>query len=119
MLDLRCDFSSFVYMRWFAFIFSFYIMALVVMPCNDAATCEQSQGNTEQTQQTHDHSDDEEDHCSPFCTCSCCGVTGIIISVPNFQIVFIEPITPTYITPYYQNFNSAYYYSFWQPPKLS
>lgn len=44
---------------------------MAVMPCSDGHTCpEESQSNSLE----HKHSEDENDDCSPFCNCACCGV---------------------------------------------
>ena len=90
------------------------------MPCTDAATCDQDLHAKTSTQKHHDHKDDQDDSCSPFCVCACCGsVIGFVLS--SNKVVFANPEkinTPAFISNYNSIFNSAYFYNFWQPPKI-
>jgi hypothetical protein len=97
------------------------ISALAVMPCSDSDTCEKegiSQIGIDH-QSNHDHSEDSGDLCTPFCSCTCCGCSGFVIHVPYFDIIGSRLISPRSSTIYQSNFVSTYFYSFWQPPKLS
>ncbi|MBY0424758.1 MAG: hypothetical protein K2Q22_03895, partial [Cytophagales bacterium] len=105
-------------MKFIIFIFTFYIIALAVMPCSDAITCENEKSSIAKSNTNHSHSEDEGDLCTPFCICACCGCNGFVVSVPYFSIVKTRFITPLFITPYSSDFISSYYNSFWQPPKL-
>jgi hypothetical protein len=60
----------------FTLIFSFYLLALAVMPCSDKDDCKYLSAD-QSTFTTTDHSDHDSDteHCSPFCMCACCGQT--------------------------------------------
>ncbi|GAL85930.1 hypothetical protein MYP_3159 [Sporocytophaga myxococcoides] len=94
-------------------------MVLSLMPCLDSFTCEGGKASVT-ISGNHDHSKDEGDLCSPFCICSCCGVSFLGINIPVFfnnqSLKVMEPLGNV---PYYSVFNSYYYHSFWQPPKLS
>lgn len=106
-------------MRIFAFIFSFYLLALAVMPCSDKEDCKNI-GNEQTTFSTTDHSDHESDteNCSPFCACACCGqsVTNIFHPVVLYNLT---PLAGQKFTIYNTSFISEVYLSIWQPPKIS
>ena len=104
-------------MRFFITIFSMYIMALAMMPCTDAVTCENEKSATASSH--HDHGDDEKDSCSPFCVCACCGVAGVLFSSPKLFFTKSKKVhTPALVSTYNSEFLSTYYYTFWQPPKI-
>jgi len=47
-------------MKYLAFLMTFIILSLSVIPCTDGAgTCSYEHG--------HEHSQDEQDDCTPFC----------------------------------------------------
>lgn len=91
------------------------------MPCSDAITCQEEIVRTSSSTLNHDHSEDEDDVCSPFCVCSCCGSYTFLFT--PYNIFHIEKIakanTPIFVSFYHSDFISSYYYSFWQPPKIS
>jgi hypothetical protein len=106
-------------MRIFAYIFSFYLFALAIMPCSDKEDCKYM-GNEQTTFSTTDHSDHDSDteNCSPFCMCACCGqsVTNIFYpAVLNNQ----TPVSAQKFPIYNASFVSEVYLSIWQPPKIS
>jgi hypothetical protein len=105
-------------MKIFVFIVSVYIMALSVMPCLDSFTCE-GEKSSATISGIHDHSEDEGDLCSPFCICSCCGCSFVGVNIPVFFSQSLKTVEQRINVPYYSQFNSSYYHSFWQPPKLS
>lgn len=105
-------------MRWKTAILLIYILGLLAVPCSDVYnSCVAS--NSVQKELTHNHSDDNDDHCTPFCQCSCCSVSVVkfnfkmpefnlpqhIISVKNAVIKDCQVI-------------SSYSGSIWQPPKF-
>jgi hypothetical protein len=95
-------------------------MFLSVYPCNDQNVCvdERKAGISVVDTTGHDHSSEEQDHCTPFCICSCCAATIQLSHVTH--IVFAPPVHNT-------GWNSSYsdrpllsnIKSIWQPPKLS
>jgi hypothetical protein len=101
-------------MRLFAFILSLFVLTLSFVPCTDNETCEEH--DTELGADHHDHEGDE-DTCSPFCSCVCCGVQGIVVYTFHFSFIETEPITASACSNYVTS-ESNYFYSFWQPPKL-
>ena len=87
------------------------------MPCLDADTCTDE---TLSMSSEHDHSQDEGDLCSPFCTCTCCGCVGFVACTPVFFSDDVDKNINSLvlIAPYKSTFVSSYFYSFWQPPKI-
>ncbi|MBY0426353.1 MAG: hypothetical protein K2Q22_12000 [Cytophagales bacterium] len=103
-------------MRFFTIVLSFFVLMLSIAPCSDVENC-----NQEDVELTADHTDHqhEQDFCSPFCICACCGCSGFIVSVPFFQMQGKGfRISKLIVLPDFE-FVSSFYYSFWQPPKLS
>ena len=70
-------------------------------------------------QDKHSH-DKENDLCSPFCSCNCCGsqiVSYFKVITINFHVVSksIKTQLPTYTS----KFTSNFYGSIWQPPQIA
>lgn len=111
-------------MKIFALILSIVISALAVMPCSDNITCDNKETTAQHDDSgssplAHDHSEDEGDLCTPFCNCACCGCMGFIVTVPSIHLINIKEIIPSVTFTYEGSFVSSYFYSFWQPPKIS
>ena len=103
-------------MKIFVFILSIYIFGLNAMPCFDVPEDNALQ-KTELTQSANNHRHQDSDHCSPFCTCSCC-VTPIICQ--NYIIELNNlAIHTKHITEYKSIYAPTLYSSIWQPPKIS
>ena len=95
-------------------------MGLAAMPCSDAFnSCEGNASN--KTEQSHSHGNDVDDHCSPFCVCSCCSVSVVNIKHNNFFVETEKTMTNTTrkFPIYNSNFVSHYYGNIWQPPKIN
>ncbi|MGK4567447.1 DUF6660 family protein [Flavobacterium sp. 3HN19-14] len=103
-------------MKWLLTIFSIYLISLTVLPCHDSAEC--SVGKTK-IAASHSHSDEDE-QCSPFCSCACCGVQIAQFSPHVFLLRKNEPVIidrqPSF---YVSAFAEEMSFSIWQPPKLS
>lgn len=82
--------------------------------------CHATSSQTElQHQANHEHHEQDEDHCSPFCTCACCGISIMQPSMPKFYIlsqsaVCIDKKVSFYATSYTKDISSI----IWQPPKV-
>ncbi len=100
-------------------LFSFYLLALAIMPCSDKEDCKY-QIASQSTFATTDHSDHDSDteNCSPFCMCACCGQS---LSSPftNYCLPFHVSISLDKFLVYNTSFVSEVYMSIWQPPKIS
>jgi len=103
-------------MRYLAFIFSLYFIALAILPCQDR---EDILADVMQVSIQKSHSANEEkaqEACPPFCTCSCCS-TARFLSAAVTTPVFIKPITreyPDYSIPAIQEQPIK----IWQPPQI-
>ncbi len=102
-------------MKIIAFILSIFVFVSAVTPCSDGKTCDEL-GRAEMPH--HDHSEDENDDCSPFCVCTCCGSTFLESKIS---------ITPFLATTHFFKFDFHYsfFYAFsykekiWHPPILN
>lgn len=106
-------------MKWIAIILSIYLMALSNMPCADMEV-NSAMHKTAQFSSEENHSHDKEnDLCSPFCACNCCGVQILSYQTP---ITFEFPKACNPISIQLPSYNSLlasnFYGSIWQPPQL-
>ncbi len=85
------------------------------MPCKD--TC-QDAGELKSTLSNTHHSDNNEEACSPFCICACCGQSYTSIYYTSNLISNTTPSSEK-IAATAPSFISEVYLSIWQPPKLS
>jgi len=119
-IPLHLLFSYFCYsMRWFATIMVIILTVLFVLPCTDGNNrCE---GNNVQTSQAgHNHDQDRDDSCSPFCQCACCSISiaTFHFTSPEIYVLSQIPVTKnTVIRDVY--FVSNYLGSIWQPPQFN
>lgn len=103
-------------MRYFAFLFSIYILCLVSAPCVDDTLHLSNGVPGESSGQVPISHSDHTDACSPFCVCSCCNVMvtispDITISQPFFSVQRSFIAEPS-------SFISSFSHTFWQPPKI-
>ena len=106
-------------MKIFAYFMALYILVLSVVPCSDVHNnCNDKKATTELTQ-NHDHQQDQDDNCSPFCICNCCQ-TAMTLNFTNttFKIknLFVE--IDVKIANRNFSFISNFYGNIWQPPKI-
>lgn len=106
-------------MKFFAYFMALYILVLSVVPCSDVHNnCNDKKATTELTQ-NHDHQQDKDDNCSPFCTCTCCSANVIALDFKPFQIKnptqfsFSQKVATRNFS-----FISNFYGNIWQPPKI-
>jgi hypothetical protein len=102
-------------MKPFCFIFNLYFLALSLMPCSDVHEMNAPASAEFASLVANEHSDcpheTGDDHCSPFCTCSCCG--QVIAQSKAFKWQF-KPIIPE------MKGKSAFHYAFdWQNGHLN
>ncbi|MET2995102.1 DUF6660 family protein [Flavobacterium columnare] len=108
-------------MRLLYIILSVYFLILSGLPCLDMIEDERSMAQSITTNlQDKNHSHTDDDLCSPFCVCNCCGtqilVYQSIISYDfeTFSIINTKNKESLYKSVFYTNF----YNSIWQPPKI-
>ncbi|WP_157558288.1 hypothetical protein [Microscilla marina] len=112
-------------MKYTAFILSLLILTMSVLTCTDGVTCEnglvveQSAHNDthDEVEASHDHSEDSQDTCSPFCACQCCGLS---ISLTVFVAVLQKHRMPAlvYQDHYAPSYSQEYLGSIWHPPTV-
>jgi len=104
-------------MKYLAFIFAFYLMGMLLLPCNDAFN--ECTPAVKTKASDHSHKADTNDTCSPFCNCSCCHT---IVDLKFFGIR-VEDEKPVFEEKEFlltdQGFVSSYYGNIWQPPKIN
>lgn len=77
---------------------------------------EKCQVATEQNQSSDDCNDES---CSPFCTCACCGSAAFFVSILINTISLPVPNSTMQTSLYKSDFFNAYFSTIWQPPKIS
>lgn len=100
-------------MRHIAFILSLYVLVLIAIPCVDVQIA--SSGSATQSEQHHH--ENEGDHCSPFCTCSCCA-TAVIFMDFAVQLSSFSLVEKQYSF-YCAGFYDGPEVNIWQPPKIA
>jgi hypothetical protein len=116
----NCKFPKkpyFCTVKYFTLILSFYIFAMVAMPCGDKDDC-QNQDTELSALADNDHSDHEGDteNCSPFCICACCGHS---VTAPDFfaSLTSLVQYPTKNLSIYTASFVSGAFSKIWQPPK--
>lgn len=110
----------FVLMKWITILLSIYLMALSNMPCADMEVNSVAHKTAQFSSEANHTHDKQNDLCSPFCTCNCCGA-----QVLSYQtsVVFDFPVTCSIISIPLPNYNSVltsnFYGSIWQPPQIA
>jgi hypothetical protein len=105
-------------MRLFQVILAVYMLSLSLVPCSDKENdiCSVSAADIA-THSDTSHTEDHEDTCTPFCTCSCCGSGVAFISFEGFTIA--EPISSVSPNPVFDQIAvTTFNHSIWQPPKI-
>lgn len=99
-------------------LFAVYLLSLAVHPCNDQETCrdEIKTGYEQIETDNHEHSNAEQDFCSPFCICQCCSIqaqqaVNVVISLPDYS-------SAETINTYFPQAVKILPHSFWQPPRV-
>ena len=93
-----------------------YILVLSLAPCGDSVEC----GERNKTEKSHNNHKHENENCTPFCICACCGQpVASNINYPVAQTVSKPEIFNKSIAIYNQTFISQFNANIWQPPKIS
>ena len=112
-------------MKWTIHIFTVYMFALALVPCGDGGggIAEMMSHFFEIEHQVfsdHDqHSNTcNDDHCSPFCVCSCCSTA--VDSPVRLTIELSSPAPVTETVPSFvpNLLPSSFLTSIWQPPRF-
>lgn len=92
-------------------------MALLAVPCSDVYnSCADS---TKIVETSHSHSQDHDDHCTPFCQCACCSVSVIKVQfkLPDFNLPQNNYSSKKVVIKDCQVI-SGYSGNIWEPPKF-
>ncbi|HMS66525.1 MAG: hypothetical protein IPL23_27325 [Saprospiraceae bacterium] len=106
-------------MKIFTFILSIYILVLSIVPCTDGIGyyIDYELPQQPMDQQSHDHSNQNQDHCSPFCICACCSSLVIIpLTHEMAQIKF--DLSASYLHHYTFDYTFDYNKGVWHPPSI-
>ena len=90
------------------------------MPCSDNDTCKNECDDQciAATTNNSQHNEDIE-HCSPFCICTCCGCQGFNVESFPAVAISLNQAAENKIPHYGFQFVSQFSANIWQPPKLS
>ncbi len=113
----RNAFIIFAAMKFLLAIVSFWMLCLSFIPCTDASECD-VQGNTTISAVSNHQHNHKAEHCTPFCTCSCCAIAVCshrLISFSFQKQLFKKKTYAMLPAPPCQNITFA----IWQPPRLS
>ncbi|WP_406626658.1 DUF6660 family protein [Portibacter marinus] len=106
-------------MRIFSISLSLYILCLSVLYCGDGLTqCISNDTVVNVLNHTdHSHPVEQEDNCTPFCTCSCCGTFLIIPLIEKPAKTTKEHIF-SYKMYYAFDYSFDYSLGVWHPPSI-
>lgn len=94
------------------------MLGLSCLPCGDRNECSMKAAQTISAATNHEKHSHDAEHCTPFCTCSCCAT-----SVVNTDISTVSEFKPHVQSVKYPAFISSFFpqlsYAIWQPPKIS
>jgi hypothetical protein len=112
---------NFTPVKWLNIILSIYLVILTSIPCADMEV--NSAGHSMEAHQAdrdnHSH-DKDNDLCSPFCICNCCGAQILSYSPTiSFELPLISQEIKTKEPVYKSVFASDFFGSIWQPPQLA
>lgn len=96
------------------------VLVCTMLPCTDGLACEHS--NTTNTTEINANSslnnqEGEHCHCSPFCVCSCCGVSYF----SSFELITFsyKLPAPQKVKSYYQSlYKFNFFHTIWHPPNF-
>lgn len=103
-------------MQKLACIFCFYLLLITCLPCADNDATIVVENATISPSQHNDHKEKNDEHCSPFCHCSCCQTVCVAkvsshVIVESFKKIKLQEQLIS--SPLTDKFSSI-----WQPPKI-
>lgn len=107
-------------MKMLNLILSIYVTLLSCLPCADMDANSLAHSSIDHSIKHDNHSHDlENDLCSPFCSCNCCGqqIMTIFPSLIYENTIKFKEIKSS-ISIYKSVFTSNFYGSIWQPPQI-
>lgn len=89
------------------------------MPCADMEIDRPIHSSKEISSKSDNHSHDKDnDTCSPFCVCNCCGNQGFTYN-SSCHLLFFKKIIGTKVPEYKSTITCNYFGSIWQPPQIN
>lgn len=105
-------------MKWITAILSLYLVFLSSLPCSDIEETSPIHERTEFASDNHSH-EKQNDLCSPFCICNCCGTHVLSYQSANIFEFKVPSAVISILLPSYKSvFISNFYGSIWQPPQI-
>ena len=101
-------------MKYIALLLANLILCFALMPCSDGHSCD-AETQEFSMSYAHDHSQDEEDHCSPFCACDCCSMNINLELTPNPEKI-VQPPFGDYLFFYSSLYSFSFMDGIWKPP---
>ncbi len=79
-LQLICIFFLYIFdlLKLFTIILSIYVTCLALVPCSDFENIQSGQELSVEATHDHDHPDNCNDSCTPFCMCACCHTNVVV-----------------------------------------
>ncbi len=112
-------YAIFVPVKLYVYFMAIHILILGLVPCSDMHTEYKDISKKNEFTQNHNHEEDKDDECSPFCICACCGNS---ISILNFEPLNISKLLNFFINQKVAfgkfSFICSFFGNIWQPPKL-
>jgi NADH:ubiquinone oxidoreductase subunit F (NADH-binding) len=103
-------------MKWFIYIFSFYILTLACMPCSDGAVADVQTTIRASIPVSHSDHEHQQDFCSPLCVCACCSVQSTPLKSTIFN--FIDQLAKHTYAIAADHPLTSIADKIWQPPQL-
>jgi hypothetical protein len=91
------------------------------MPCADMEVNSPAHSSVEFASNHDEHSHDKEnDLCSPFCSCACCGSQMVsYFQATVINIAILSKSIKTQLPTYKSILSSNFFGSIWQPPQIA
>ncbi len=107
-------------MKWITIILSIYLMTLSNMPCADMEVNSAAHKTARFSSEANHTHDKDNDLCSPFCACNCCGAQILSYQIAvNFEFPVAYSIISVQLPNYTSVVASNFYGSIWQPPQIA
>ncbi len=123
-IDLYSFFIIFDSMRLLMSLMSVYMLFLTTIPCSDSLArilCDHDNTFTLHMEEIEQnvHSESEQDACSPFCACDCCGIKlssySLFLSEWKLLALFYDNYRPPFKNIGHDSWSSI---PVWQPPQM-
>ena len=107
-------------MKFLNYILSIYLVALSCLPCADLEESSAAHRAIEMASNHEHHSHDKEnDLCSPFCSCNCCGSQIVsYFKMVSYNLAVVSKTITTQLPTYTSKFTSNFFGIIWQPPQI-